>query len=352
MKKNIIIFPLLTLSSLISMEASTYLVQLSQTDAKIVIKSSYDQFGFDKDGNHKDGGTSDQDGFNNIGIKDDINSSIDQTLNNKLLSSQEYNIAQDVNEGNFTEFNGSFSFDKEIITLINQDSKVSYLKSTENTNSYPNNIEVIKNGSIINSTYISSDFIQQEPIYEDVTSTYWTTPVNRGNINTFTALSGNGSYSLTQSAATKTIGYTLSVNTSNSGRTKSYLRVAQNNHISYYEYNNRYQFRYSFSYWDSHQRTTTNNVLTGYNNTNYSEYSNANIGDEIEILKPIKLEYSTDNISWTEINTTRDNITESKLNFNIDSVDTQNINFRLTDQGHSYSISTLKSFVVNLKNKR
>lgn len=150
--------------------------------------------------------------------------------------------------------------------------------------------------------------------------------------------SGNGSYSLTQPAATRPIGYTFSTET--------------NGNIVYYDYNGRLRFNYRFQYWLSYQRTTTQSVLVGYNNTDYSLFSNVNTSDQLEIKKPVTLEYSIDNTNWNIVDTQRENITQGSLSFEINNINSEQLFFRISDSGDSQNKIKLTGFQSNFTKKR
>ena len=346
MKKTLIL--LIAISSY-QIQSETYFIKITDDQKESYnVDSNYDQYGFYSNGQHRNGTNQDNEGYDINGIRPDLNSSINISLNQPLNSEQNFYIQQDPLEGNFYGFEGTISFNRDIITLENIDNKVAYLKS-DNSNPYSNTL--IKNGTIDNSIS-TSEFNITEDVYEIQSVEVWSDYVASGDVrNCIGCQTGNGSLSLTQTAATRPIGYVM--RTESNSNTRSQSRVAeQNGYYGYYEYNGRLRFNYRIEYWHSTRSFRNENVLVGTNSIDYYEFSNSNVGDQIEIEKPIILEYSTDNINWNTVETTRIDTNQGVLNFNLSNLNSNQFYFRLTDSGDSQNITTLTNFQVNFNQSR
>ena len=348
MKQNI--FNFIILSNLLisnSLSAEFFInVNLNNNTQNIIIDSSYDSFGFDENGVHRSGNMTDSEGFDANGRRIDSNSSINQSLNQSLSNSYTIDLNQDVVEGNFASFSGTIDFSTLPLTISTVEGRTVLLDEGNTINPFPSGIEIIKNGSLENSLG-SSQYQNTEEVYEDVQVTYWTEYVRTSTTSSAVA-DGDGSFSLTQRAATIPQGGIISSRTSGSTRYR-YVNN-QSSYTNYYTWDSGtstwLKFRYSADYYVSNRRTRTENRLVSSTTTDYFEINGVNDGDTIDVYIPLRLQVSLDGGIYQDVILTRNNISNQSLSFEINDINVRTASFRITDLNHSTQFSILANINI------
>lgn len=350
MKKIAILVGLIATASIYSEQ---YIIKVQNIEKDILsVESAYDQHGFDKDGINKDTGTDrDNDGYNQEGTREDVDSNLSFSFSNKLENSYTETVTQQAEQGNFNKVSGTFTFTKNEAIIQSIDSKNVIDKSTIINSPFPNGIEIIKNGSLYNNISNLGDYTDVEEVYEQVAVTYYTDWILYGTSSSAT-LSGDGSHSLTQSAATKPMGTTISQR--NWGdRPYKYVSNEPTYYRSYQSTSTgNLMFQYRCDYYEKQKRTRYEDRLVSTTETHYTEISNVISGEIIEVNKPVKLEINIDNSGWQTVELIRPNLSSGSVNFELNGIDGRNIDFRISDNNYGVDYTTINSFNISLENKR
>lgn len=301
----------------------------------IIVVSPYDEFGFDENGIHRDGGTTDTDGFRADGRKEDNNSSINQTLDQTLSSDYSVTLTQDVVEGNFGYVSGILTFNTTPVTVLSVEGNTVVLDESLTTNPFPSDIDIILNGTSTNNSSSSTPWSNTVDLYKDVLVNYFPADTLIRHHST-----GGTAYCLSDNSISNGTVLQQS-NTSTRRRIYYSVRYSSNDDLC-----GSGTYRYRSDLWGSDIRQRTENRLVSSTTTDYFELSGVSDGDVVDIYIPIRLQVSLDGGLYQDVTLTRENINNQSLTFELNNIDVRTASFRITDLNHSTQFSNLTNIVI------
>ena len=332
MKKYILLI-LLTTSNIAV--ANKYIMKINVDEQNISIQDTYDSNGFDKNGLHRDTGTeSDGNGYNQEGIRDDVDSNISNSLSHKLSYNYITSINQQVDQSDFIGFSGEITFQKNTATIINVDSRNVISKSSIISSPFSSGNKIIKNNSLFENIYNTGNYTHVDNVYENVQVSYYTDWILSG---TSTASGTNPSFSYGSIAS--------------SHSTWKYV-VNESSYYRTYLLNGSPRYQYNCDYYTKSLRTRTEQRLVSSTETHYTTINNVSVNDTIEVFMPIYLDINIDNNGWENLTLNRDNLSEGKVTFSLEGISAKNIELRINDKGAGLDYTMLQKFSINFKNIR
>ena len=320
MKKMIFLSTILLASGYLNAE---YLLNVNLKDQKnsIIVDSPFDSFGFDENGIHRSGETTDSEGFRADGRKADDNSNVNQSLNQELSTEYNLTMTQDIIEGNFGYLTGTLSFSTEGITVQTVDSNIVVADEGLTSNPFPNGIQIIRNGTVENNTSNATSWEYIDEVYENVSEYYWTdyefihTRDRRASTNPDVAhgtLMEQANFTATR------------------------WRYYANRNYPRENWPDRDDlFLYMTDSWASSRRTRTVERLVSSTREDYYIISSLTQGDVIDVYMPIRLQVSIDGGLYEDVELTRDSVGSNSVTFELENLNARELRFRVTDLNHS-----------------
>ena len=334
MKKNN--FKLILISTILiagSVNAEFILnVNIDNQKNSIVVDSPFDQFGFDENGIHRSGETTDPEGFNSEGTKPDTNSNVNQSLNQILDSAYNVTLTQDVVEGNFSSLSGTLTFSTTPISVLSVEGNTVVLDEEITTNPFPSNIDIIVNGSQTNNTTAAVPWSNTVEVYQNVQVGYFPPDFLIRHHST-----GGTAYCRTDPNIADG---TVLVTSIQSTRRRLYLSAGISGNCSDGSY------RYLTDLWGADIRYRTESQLVSSTTTDYFILNNVAENDSVDVYLPLRLQASVDGGLYEDVALTRDNVSSNQLTFELTGIDARSVSFRITDLNHSTQLGTLTGLVI------